>query len=62
MHPTTSNATLYFAAVMTAGTSAPKALEYLLGLGTLDERMLILVDIDKLISSDEMRLVEKIAA
>ncbi|QGW83964.1 chemotaxis protein CheW [Variovorax paradoxus] len=36
--------------------------EYLIGLGTLDERMLILVDIDKLMSSDEMGLVEKIAA
>jgi purine-binding chemotaxis protein CheW len=36
--------------------------DYLIGLGTLDERMLILVDIDKLMSSDEMGLVEKIAA
>ncbi|MDP9968775.1 purine-binding chemotaxis protein CheW [Variovorax paradoxus] len=33
-----------------------------MGLGTLDERMLILVDIDRLMSSDEMGLVEKIAA
>ena len=31
--------------------------DYLIGLGTLDERMLILVDIDKLMSSDEMGLV-----
>lgn len=35
--------------------------DYLIGLGTLDERMLILVDIDKLMSSDEMGLVEKAA-
>lgn len=36
--------------------------EYLIGLGTLDERMLILVDIDKLMSSDEMVRVKKMAA
>jgi purine-binding chemotaxis protein CheW len=36
--------------------------DYLIGLGTLDERMLILVDIDKLMSSSEMGLIEKIAA
>lgn len=36
--------------------------DYLTGLGTLDERMLILVDIDKLMSSSEMGLLEKIAA
>jgi purine-binding chemotaxis protein CheW len=36
--------------------------DYLIGLGTLDERMLILVDIDRLMSSDEMGLIEKIAA
>jgi purine-binding chemotaxis protein CheW len=35
--------------------------EYLIGLGTLDQRMLILVDIDKLMSSDDMGLVEKAA-
>ena len=35
---------------------------YLIGLGTLDERMLILIDIDKLMSSAEMGLIEKIAA
>jgi purine-binding chemotaxis protein CheW len=34
--------------------------DYLIGLGTLDERMLILVDIDKLMSSDEMGLIEKL--
>src|ERR1700693_4582326 len=36
--------------------------EYLIGLGTLDDRMLILVDIDKLMSSGEMGLIEKLAA
>lgn len=35
---------------------------YLTGLGTIEERMLILVDIDKLMSSAEMDVVEKIAA
>ncbi len=34
----------------------------LIGLGTLNERMLILVDIEKLMSSSEMGLMEKIAA
>jgi purine-binding chemotaxis protein CheW len=38
------------------------ATDYVIGLGTLDERMLILVDIDRLMSSDEMGLIEKIAA
>ncbi|WP_432727147.1 chemotaxis protein CheW [Variovorax sp. W6] len=36
--------------------------DYLIGLGTLEERMLILVDIDRLMSSEEMGLVEKMAA
>jgi purine-binding chemotaxis protein CheW len=36
--------------------------DYLIGLGTLDERMVILVDIDQLMSSDEMGLIEKMAA
>ncbi len=36
--------------------------DYLIGLGTLDERMLILIDIDRLMSSAEMGLIEKIAA
>jgi len=36
--------------------------DYLIGLGTIDERMLILVDIDKLMSGAEMGLIEKIAA
>ncbi len=35
--------------------------DYLIGLGTLDERMLILVDIDKLMSSVDMGLIEKLA-
>ena len=33
--------------------------DYLTGLGTLDERMLILVDIDKLMSSQELELSEE---
>jgi purine-binding chemotaxis protein CheW len=36
--------------------------DYLIGLGTIDERMLILVDIDKLMSSAEMGLIEQLAA
>jgi len=36
--------------------------DYLIGLGTLDERMLILVDIDRLMSSEEMGLIDKVAA
>jgi purine-binding chemotaxis protein CheW len=35
--------------------------DYLIGLGTVDQRMLILVDIDKLMSSAEMGLIEKIS-
>lgn len=35
--------------------------DYLVGLGALDERMLILVDIDRLMSSAEMGLIEKLA-
>jgi len=35
--------------------------DYLLGLGTIEERMLILLDIDKLMSSTEMGLIEKLA-
>jgi purine-binding chemotaxis protein CheW len=33
--------------------------DYLIGLGTLDERMLILVDIDRLMSSPEMGMIDK---
>lgn len=36
--------------------------DYLIGLGTLDERMLILIDIDRLMSSSEMGLLETMAA
>lgn len=36
--------------------------DYLIGLGTMDERMLILVDIDKLMLSGEMGLIEEIGA
>ncbi|RJF98694.1 chemotaxis protein CheW [Noviherbaspirillum saxi] len=36
--------------------------DYLIGLGTIDQRMLILVDIDRLMSSAEMGLIDKIAA
>jgi purine-binding chemotaxis protein CheW len=36
--------------------------EYLMGLGTVDERMLILIDIDRLMSSPEMGLVDQLAA
>jgi len=35
--------------------------DYLIGLGTLEERMLILIDIDRLMSSAEMGLIEKLA-
>ena len=35
---------------------------YILGLGTVDERMIIIVDIEKLMSSQEMALVEAAAA
>ena len=36
--------------------------EYMIGLGTIDERMLILVNIDKLMSSPEMGLMDQLAA
>jgi len=36
--------------------------DYLIGLGTLEGRMLILVDIDRLMSSEEMGLMEKLAS
>ena len=36
--------------------------EYLAGIGTLGERMLILVDIEKLMTSEEMALVENAVA
>ncbi len=36
--------------------------DYLVGLGTLDERMVILIDIDRLMSSEEIGLIEAAAA
>ena len=33
--------------------------DYLSGLGSLDDRMLLLIDIDQLLTSEEMALVEK---
>ena len=39
--------------------SAALDTRYILGLGTVDERMLILVDIEKLMSSGEMALVDE---
>jgi purine-binding chemotaxis protein CheW len=36
--------------------------DYIIGLGTIDERMLILVDINKLMSSAEIGLLNKLAA
>src|SRR3569833_621951 len=35
--------------------------DYLIGLGTIDQRMLILVNIDKLMSSEEMGLIDKVS-
>ena len=35
--------------------------DYLIGLGTVAERMLILVDIDRLMSSEEMGLIDKVS-
>lgn len=36
--------------------------DYVTGLGTIDDRMLILIDIDRLMSSADMGLIEKMAA
>src|SRR5476649_1033878 len=36
--------------------------DYMMGRGTMDERMLILVDMEKLVSSSEMGLIDKRAA
>lgn len=36
--------------------------DYLIGLGTIDERMIILVDIDSMMSSSEIGLLDKAAA
>jgi len=35
--------------------------DYLIGLGTVDERMIILVDIDRLMSSEEMGVIDNVA-
>lgn len=35
---------------------------YLIGLGTVDQRMLILVDIEKLMTSDDISVIHKLAA
>ncbi len=43
---------------MAPPVSSALSTEYLLGLGTVDERMLILVDIEKLMNSPEMGLTE----
>ena len=37
-------------------------IQYLIGLGTVDKRMIILVDIERLMSSREMDLIDKAAA
>lgn len=37
-------------------------IDYLIGLGTLGERMLILVDIEKLMAGDDIGLAQKLAA
>ena len=42
--------------------SATLGTKYLLGLGTLDDRMLIVVDIEKLMLSSDMALVDETAA
>ncbi len=36
--------------------------DYVIGLGTVDQRMLILVDIEKLMASDDIGLAQKLAA
>ncbi|KKB64311.1 chemotaxis protein CheW [Robbsia andropogonis] len=36
--------------------------EYLTGLGTIDDRLLILMDIERLMTSDEMALMDHVAA
>jgi purine-binding chemotaxis protein CheW len=36
--------------------------EYLIGMGTMDERMIILVDIERLMSSSDMELIARVAA
>jgi purine-binding chemotaxis protein CheW len=36
--------------------------QYLIGLGTVDERMIILIDIERLMASKDMELIESVAA
>ena len=36
--------------------------DFLLGIGTIDGRMLILLDIERLMSSEELGLIERLAA
>jgi purine-binding chemotaxis protein CheW len=36
--------------------------DYVVGLGTVDERMIILVDIDRLMTSDDMGVIDAAAA
>ena len=55
--------------MLTAGQVSPApefgstlSTEYLTGLGTVDDRMLILVDIEKMMTSEEMALMERVAA
>lgn len=36
--------------------------DYVVGLGTVDERMIILVDIDRLMSSEDMGVIDAVAA
>jgi purine-binding chemotaxis protein CheW len=36
--------------------------DFLLGIGTIDKRMLILLDIERLLSSNELGLLERLAA
>jgi purine-binding chemotaxis protein CheW len=42
--------------------SASLDTKYIMGLGTIDQRMLILVDIEKLMSSRDMELMDAVAA
>ena len=53
--------------MMSLSVSAPSLstsldTRYIMGLGTVDQRMLILVDIEKLMSSRDMELVDEAVA
>jgi purine-binding chemotaxis protein CheW len=41
---------------------AVPGMDYLIGLRTLDDRMLILTDINKLMASEDLGMLEKLAA